>query len=176
MHSVSNEAVYERVSFPLYGLPSSWEGARWVGGWGGDSFYSLAHGGPDSPVLRVGSFSVSGWRIEDIEIGIATQVDLLLDRPDPSPEDWLRVMMDLVSALPWEEVTLPVDGELVPFRILRNGSAWEARSMSDEIRVVLDGRFGGGFPIDEVTLVRITDAQPYLEGHQRRFGRAGGEA
>lgn len=77
--------------------------------------------GPDSAVLRVGSFDVSGWHIEDIEIGIATEVDLLLDRPEASPEGWLRVMMERASALPWEEVALPVNGEGEPFRMPRNG-------------------------------------------------------
>lgn len=171
MGSISHEAAYERVSFPLYGLPKSWEGARWVGGWGGD-FYSLAHGGPDSPVLRVASFSETGWHIEDIEIGIATEVDLLLERPDAGPEDWLSVMMGLVDALPWEEITLPVNDERVPFKLLRNGSMWEARSMGDAIRVTLDGRFGGGFPVEDVELVTIDDAAPYLEGSATGAGRA----
>jgi hypothetical protein len=174
MLSVSNEAAYERVTYPLYGLPLSWEGARWIGGWGGD-FFSLAHGGPESPVLRVGSFDVSGWHIEDIEIGIATEVDLFLDRPEASPEDWLRVMMERVSALSWEEVALPVNGEDERFKMLRNGPAWEARCISEEIRIVLDGRFGG-FPIEEVELVTIVDARPYLEGHARRHRPAGEDA
>ncbi len=70
--------------------------------------------------------------------------------------------------LDWKAVEFLVDGTATSFNSLRNGPDWEACSQSPEVWVRLDGRGAGGFPLDQVELVTVVDATPYIEGTRAR--------
>jgi hypothetical protein len=67
-----NESRIRSCSLPLYGLPASWEGPRWWGGWGegekGVNHVTLVHGDQEDrpgPFVRVGVSSAPAFEVDD---------------------------------------------------------------------------------------------------------------
>jgi len=146
------EPASRAVTFPLFGLPWSWTGPRWVGGWGGDPphQFELAHGGPwDSPVLRVGSHLT--WPSEEIAAAFATSLGFL--DHDLSHHQQVPRAKDL----DWEAVDILVEGEPQSFQLLKKDGDWQAWWQHPNVVVVLDGRGRGGFPIEDVELILVRD-------------------
>jgi hypothetical protein len=150
--------AFRHAPFPLYGLPETWTGLRLVGGWGwtdgvGASRLSLthrSHAGPDSSEVVVevskerGSVSFHKAEIEE----------------------WAGLRDDfegeLIRESEWKAVQIPVDGRRFDFEMIRGeGDRWGALSSRGDLVVLI---LASHFPIEELSLVEITNVEPYLRG------------
>jgi hypothetical protein len=69
----------------------------------------------------------------------------------------------------WRPVQIPVAGHRFDFVMIRGeGNRWGALSSRGRLVVKVEAN---GFPIEELSLVEITDVEPYLQG-QDEFLRA----
>jgi hypothetical protein len=179
------EARFRRAPFPLYGLPSSWEGGRFLGGgsWGGvrgrvrTRSLSLVHGVlvegegpilvvetalPDEPggggPLRI--LAEELWRGEANDVLEA--VELLRRRWVAHPHH------AEFSPLPSRtEHDFSVEARPEAFDVLSQPSRWVARATVEGFDVTLEGVT---FPPEGVSLVRITDLASYILGTRRFEG------
>jgi hypothetical protein len=142
------EAIFRSPPFPLYGLGSSWEGPRFLGGYGTSSgmgvhTLELGHGEPLS------------------ERGPEVRVEASIGDPDLPPQraEGTRI------------VSIPVDGAPAEFTAVFDGPRWEAVGRVGGTRVTIRGR---EVPLDQVELVTVRDAliEPYIEGHRRMMEKA----
>jgi hypothetical protein len=175
---------FRAAPFPLYGLPVAWPGSRQLGGWEGGwakgqrpvtTALSLAHGGPlaeEGPQLRV---EVRAERVEP-ELGMTVRVqsrrhlaeNLWLEAA-PQARDPAEHFDQLAAARrrpdpAWSPVTIPVDGRPVAFAWLAEGRHWVAQADLDDHTLTLHGR---DLPVESVELVRVSDLEPYIQGHRR---------
>jgi hypothetical protein len=146
------QAMAERfraAPFPLYGLPASWAGPRWLGGAGTRqsrgrppevTSLALAHGDPAA------------------EHGPQLRVEVRADPEDPGAGPELR--HDLAGAA-WSAVSIRVDGRPVRFDLLAEGRHWVAVAEVDGRALVLEAR---DLTVDQIELVRVADIGPYIEG------------
>ena len=95
----------------------------------------------------------------------------LLDHADDefSPEVGRIQPAARLDELPWEEVTITVDGQPAPFRLCEVlDGRWVAVGRCADTDLTLDSR---GVPLAGLTLVRVTDlAYPDLRPHRERPG------
>jgi hypothetical protein len=182
------EARFRRAPFPLYGLPFSWEGGRFLGGagWGGvrgrvrTHHLSLVHGvliEGEGPILVVETAlpeepgGGDPLRIlgEDLWRGRANDVPEaveLLRRRWPHPH------VAELSPLPSRtKHVISVEGRPEAFDVLSQPDRWVARARVEGFDVTLEGVT---FPPEGVSLVRITDITPYILG-TRLFEGGGSE-
>lgn len=183
--------VFEHAALPLYGVGPEWHGSRFIGdyefrsshGTDGESAgveYGLIHGDgdprarPEQPYLRVVTSTA------DVLGGsLRSQLETAAE-PPPGPEEIVRIAAEAGDEGEWDElpegseeavVTIPVDGERVPFEALVRGDAWVARHLfgaaPDSYVVTIQARH---FDPAEVSLVRITDLAPYIRGWLGRIG------
>jgi hypothetical protein len=179
------ERCFRTAPFPLYGLPPSWQGGRFLGGgsWHGQgkrqvvTALSLVHGTlvvgkgltlvvetalPSEP--RGGdSFRVLA---EEVWSGRAQTVAEALDHlrvrsPDMDP--------DLDTAPPIRaRRQLLVNNALVEFDVFsRPAQSWVASGTVGGYRVTLEAQ---GFRIEGLELVQVTDLEPYIQGTRRFEG------
>ena len=175
---------FRAAPFPLYGLPSAWPGARYLGGWEGSSgkgrrpvttALSLAHGDPltdQGPELRV----ETGAEQMDTDQAMAGP---LQSRRHLAEELWLRAAppdQELAAHVErlaaarrrpdpaWSQVTIPVAGRPVAFDWLAEGRHWVARAELDDHTLTLHGR---DLPVESVELVQVADLEPYIQGQRR---------
>jgi hypothetical protein len=66
-----------------------------------------------------------------------------------------------------------LDGDPAAFRLLRHHGDWMAYSEDEQVRIWMDGRGMGGFPLEGLELVMITDATPYIEGTRAMWRKKG---
>ncbi len=59
----------------------------------------------------------------------------------------------------WQQATISVDTHPVTFQTLANGSDWVAVAQLGDIYLKLHA---SRFPLADVTLIRVSDPQPYL--------------
>jgi hypothetical protein len=183
------EARFRRAPFPLYGLPSSWEAGRFLGGagWGGvrgrvrTHHLSLVHGvliEGEGPILVVetalpeepgggGPLRILG---EDLWRGRANDVpgamELLRRRWVGHPH------VAELSPLPSRtKHVISVEARAEAFDVLSQPDRWVARARVKGFDVTLEGV---EFPPEGVSLVRITDITPYILG-TRLFEGGGSE-
>jgi hypothetical protein len=174
------EARFRCAPFPLYGLPPSSHGDRFLGGagWGGEPGHvktlnlSLVHGTlvqGEGPTLSVETGTRPGggdllmhlaqmtWsgRFSTVEEATADLVrryppDRHLDLPSPRRTD----------------LVISVDGVQTSFDTFVDGPEWVSRAHLGPNLLTLVGH-----PFDpaEVALVRITDLQPYILGTRRFY-------
>jgi hypothetical protein len=184
------EQVFRNPPFPLYGLPPSWEGQRFLGGmgWGGMgrdaglNRLELAHGDPEDPKgteLRVSSSVARGEPELPEELLLRQLAESLwheVHRPPPElPAERFHEWADARGrgyrrreTPPFTPVRVPVDGEPVAFSYLAEGFACVALGRRGTITITLRGRH---LDVAQVELVTIRDVEPYVEGskslHQR---------
>ncbi len=173
------EAAYRSPPFPLFGLPSSWRGLRFIGEWGfasrkGIQSLELNHGHPrhrDGPELRVET-SVEGLEfLPDAEL-LALRHELFHSMPPPHGLDphqmrrWHFAREETFQSWRPESRTpfLPVDGVPVEFNAVLEGQHWIAEGRVGTVTVKIRAR---AFPIEDVELVTVRDIEPYIEGHRR---------
>jgi hypothetical protein len=146
---------FRAAPLPLYGLPPSWSGPRYLGGLQGrgagrglvTTALSLGHGDPavdQGPQLRV---EVRAEQ-DGPEQAAADLVGKARGRPDPA----------------WSQVAIPVDGLPASFAWLAEGRDWVAYTELEDRALVLQAR---DLPVDGVELVQITDLEPYIQGTRR---------
>lgn len=173
------EARFRRAPFPLYGLPSSWEGGRFLGGagWGGvrgrvrTHHLSLVHGvliEGEGPILVVetalpeepgggGPLRILGeelWRGSANDVPEA--VELLRRRWVGHPH-----VADLSPLPSRTKHVISVEARPEAFDVLSQPDRWVARARVEGFDVTLEGV---EFPPEGVSLVRITDLTPYILG------------
>jgi hypothetical protein len=146
---------FRAAPLPLYGLPPSWSGPRYLGGLQGrgagreliTTALSLGHGDPvvdHGPQLRV---EVRAEQ-DGPEQAAADLVGNAGGRPDPA----------------WSQVAILVDGLPATFAWLAEGRDWVAYAELEDRALVLQAH---DLPVDGVELVRITDLEPYIQGTRR---------
>ena len=184
---------FMNADLPLFGFPAAWPGFRSLGRAGhwestediGDGIerttlrgeeYALVHGvgdpegDPRDPVVYVVTSTTDVARqplflaLESIEpplsLDAAGMDDLAeveagsLDRPPPGTR---------LTTLEFD-----LDGTATTFDAAVHGVAWVARHVC--AGYAIEAR---NFPPGEVSLVRVTDLGPYIEGLERRFDRYG---
>jgi hypothetical protein len=174
-------AVVRSPPFPLYGLPDSWHGPRFIGGtgWGGIGrearieSIELAHGDPlDATGPRLGvESSVAhprwprGMVLRDLAVGLWRETE-----PPPAdlpPERFLSWVdardreIRRRETPPFEPMEISVDGRPFRFDQLSSGASWVAYGMVDDVTLRLSGR---NLPAGGVALVTVADAEPYIAG------------
>ncbi|MQA60462.1 MAG: hypothetical protein GEU86_03000 [Actinophytocola sp.] len=167
-HALGQRAdMFRTAPFPLYGLVPTWQGVRRFGS-------SASSSGPGEP-MRVTALGLShhdpereGLRYVDVEVrddDARRPLDLAYDlafrvalRRDPAADEHQLRGIEERPEPDWTAVTIPVDGEPVPFAFLAD--QWVATAEFGGHTVVVQGR---RFPVESVELARITDLEPYLE-------------
>ncbi len=164
---------FRRTALPLYGLPASYEGARWLGGWGGYdegdlSSATLAHGEPMKECLRV---EITMQRHDgDLAHAIrelAHHAALESLQPNPDMGDLIRRTNEIMSspdAFATARVPIDVDGVPVTFSVMSHGTFWVGVAPIGDAYLRLHGE---RFPLDGVALARVTDVEPYITGTQQ---------
>jgi hypothetical protein len=176
------EARFRSAPFPLFGLPPSWNGARFLGGgwWAGMQGHertkalSLVHGsvvrggGPILGVETASEFSIGGgallngagmvWEGVSSSIEEAIQ-DLARDDPPWDLPDSFPVRTGLV---------LPVDAVPTSFDAFVDSDGWVARAEVGPHFVTVTGT---SFDTAEVELERIIDIEPHIVGTRHLYER-----
>jgi hypothetical protein len=165
------ENVFRYPPWPLFGLPDSWQGRRFLGGHSESdkavNSLQLAHGdprNPDAPQLRV---EVSG-REESLRF-LAENLWHEAQRPPEGllPEEfavWSAKQMIAIRTRPdpdWGHRTILVDGIPVEFNFLGEGQSWVGRGRIGNIVLTLTAR---SFPAEDAALITIADVEPYIQG------------
>jgi hypothetical protein len=170
--------AFEEAALPLYGLGPEWHGIRAIGGyefWTSDGTpghgegreYGMIHGDghpelrPGRPFIRVVTSTtdvlqhplpgVLRSRLEPPAAGPGTICGATSEEhPDGRP-----------AGAPGNPVTIPVDGDPVVFETVTRGAAWVARRGFTEYAITVEARH---FDPAQVTVVRVTDLEPYIRG------------
>lgn len=184
------ERHFRRAAFPLYGLPASFPGERYLSSFGtGGSWrhgtvvrwLSLGHGDqfpfPGGTWLLVetapGRTAPSdAERRQRLARRLWTfeQLAAVLKR-DQLPQGRLRAARRPDPQWPsaWSSVRIAIDGTPVDFEYLANGENWAAWAVHGDLVLSL---FVSRVPVDSVTLIAVTDLQPYIDGRRRRDAAA----
>jgi hypothetical protein len=150
--------AFRQAPFPLYGLPTSWVGLRLVGGWGwsngiGTTSLSLMHRsrpGPDASQLVVAVCRQRGsLNFHKAEI-----------------DEWVGLREDFegepIRESEWKAVQIPVAGQDFDFEMIGGEDArWGALSSQGDLVIQIEANH---FPIEDLSLIEITDVEPYLRG------------
>ncbi len=178
------EARFRAAPFPLYGLPPSRQGGRFLGGVGRGGkprhvetwSLSLVHGTlvqGEGPLLSVETSSTSSvggdWLLSVAQMvwtGRASTVEeavgeLARRHPNPSP--------DLLAAAPAATgFAFSLDSVPTSFDAFLDGDEWVARApIGPSFLTVV----GNPFDPADVELVRITDLEPYVLGTRHFYAR-----
>ena len=179
------ERRFRTAPFPLYGLPSSWEGGRFLGGgsWGGvrgrqqTQSLSLVHGvlvEGEGPMLVVGTAlpdeaGGGGYLRVLAEELWAGRANSVADAATRLRNRWVaHPHRAEFSPLPsrTEEVA-SVEAQPVLFDVLSQPDHWVGRARVGTFDVTIEGL---EFVIQGLDLVRITDLGPYIRGTRRFEG------
>jgi len=177
-----DEVRFRSAPFPLYGLPPSWDGARFLGGgwWEGmpgrkrTKALSLVHGtlvqgeGPVLTVETASEFSIGGG-------GLLNAAGMVWEHRSPSIEEAFEELTrddphgDLPGAFPVRtELLINIDAVPVSFDAFVDGGRWVARAEVGSNFVTVEGF---SFDPDDVALVEIADVGPYVLGTRRFYER-----
>ena len=165
------EDVFRHPPWPLFGLPVSWQGKRFLGGHSESdttiNALQLAHGdpwNPEAPQLRV---EVSG-REEPLRFLAENLWHQARRAPEGLlPEEfaaWTTKQMIEIETRPdpaWGHRTILVDGMPVEFDFLGEGHSWVGRGRIGNVVLTLTAR---NFSVEDAALVKITDVEPYIRG------------
>jgi hypothetical protein len=178
------EIRFRRAPFPLYGLPLSREGGRFLGGGGWGTHrgretihaLSLVHGvlikgeGPMLVVetavpdatggggeLRMLAEAVWSGRAEDLPSAIGSFA-----------EQWGEPFDD-PRPVSHAELVVPVDGTPVTFDMVSQQGRWVGRAGVDGFALTVEG---DRLDADAIELVTITDVEPYIRGSREFDERA----
>lgn len=132
--------ILELVDFPLYGLPSSWEGARYVGG----------HGESKEGVTGVTLCHSRARNGDRSSLRVTIDADYLATR---LPEDGEE------GGPPPIRMEVPVDGAIVPFEVVTEDGEWRASAEVGDVYLTIEAE---NFPADGLRLERILDPAPYV--------------
>ncbi len=176
--------AFAAVTFPVFGLDSSWTGLRSFGGWGQSngvtSHLSLAFGDlsdGDSPIVRIETRAPR-------PIGSGRDTDPLVDQymaasslashlermtgalaPDVRAAAFPYQDPDAYGkdpTAPWDDASIPVDGVPFPAKVLSADDAtWVALIQVDDLFVGIQSH---AVPLAEVSLVEVTDFAIYADG------------
>jgi hypothetical protein len=176
------EARFRSAPFPLYGLPPSWKGARFLGGgeWGGmpgrerTKALSLVHGtlvegeGPILAVETASEFSIGGG-------ALLSAAGMVWAGRSPNIEEAFRELTrddadsDLPDVFPVRsELVVSVDAVPTSFDAFVDDDEWVARAEIGPLFLIVTGK---SFDPDEVSLVQITDIEPYVLGTRQFYKR-----
>jgi hypothetical protein len=171
------EWSFQRAPFPLYGLPPSWEGRRFLGGgswsgWRSERVHSLSlvHGslvegeGPmlvtetaaagapaGGGVLRVVAEDLWNRNVRNVEDAVAA-----LSHEPPQDRDLVT------SPTPSRaKALIVVEGTTVVFDVLSRLGNWVGRATVEGFLVTIEGQ---DFPLQGLEVVRIKDLGPYIRG------------
>lgn len=175
------EEALRSVPFPLYGLPPTWTGFRFIGGHGRSgrtiTSASLAHAGrppldPDVSELRVEVLPAPEHPSEyGDELTHWLAYETAPSPPgDGSPEQtarWhIQIERDARTLMQetWQNVEMLVDGAPRSFRLLERQQAWIARARIGDVEVRLEAR---RFLHTALELVTVTEVQPYIDGSRK---------
>ncbi|MGH2652881.1 MAG: hypothetical protein ACRDHV_00835 [Actinomycetota bacterium] len=179
------EQVFRDPPFPLYGLPPSWQGPRFLGGMGRDAGVTqleLAHGGPDDPSgmeLRASSSVARGEPDLPEEFLLRELAESLwheVHRPPPDlPAERFHAWAESREreyrrreTPPFSQVVIPMDGEPTRFASLAEESTWVALGRTGHVTITLRGR---NLDVGQVELVTVRDVEQYIEGSRRLHER-----
>ncbi|WP_199429734.1 hypothetical protein [Qaidamihabitans albus] len=148
---------FRAAPFPLYGLPPSWPGARYLS--------SSAHAsGPGIPprvtALELGHGAPAGRDTAYLHVEtLADKTDRAAHRSELAEWLWLETDVEEPADAAWSTATIAVDGRPVDFDLLFCGENWVALAEVGGRPVVLSAR---RFDVETVELVRISDVEPYV--------------
>ena len=165
------EDVFRHPPWPLFGLPVSWQGKRFLGGHSESdttiNALQLAHGdpwNPEAPQLRV---EVSG-REEPLRFLAENLWHQARRAPEGLlPEEfagWTTKQMIEIETRPdpdWGHRTIHVDGMPVEFDFLGEGPSWVGRGRIGNVVLTLTAR---NLSVEDAALVKIVDVEPYIQG------------
>ncbi|MBT2550522.1 hypothetical protein [Arthrobacter sp. ISL-65] len=154
---------------PCYGL-DKWSGPIAIGEWDLGSRPPAAVGvvfgsGDTGPTIQVTTTS------QDPRLSIAHR-RLILDGPPLSGEDLSRRLRVLTSSRS-EAVSVPVDGAEEPFDVWRGTDRWWAAGQHDGNGLMLEGTTG--LDVRALSLRRVSDIEPYLQGRRAQIRAVRGE-
>jgi hypothetical protein len=169
---------FERSPVPLFGLPPSWTGVRWLAG----SSWDRDHGGradviealvlghrlgeAEGPRLLVQSeapglaqsrselqsIAEEFWRNGAASVGEA--VDRLRAQSRVAQEADIQVPIE-------DSAEIVIDGSPSSFRVLRRSDSWVASCQLPNVWITLEA---DGFDVDDVEVVTVTDLTQYIDG------------
>jgi hypothetical protein len=150
--------AFRQAPFPLYGLPTSWVGLRLVGGWGWSS-------GIGATSLSLMHRSRPGSDASQIVVAVCRRGDAL-NFHKAEIEEWVGLRDDFegepIRESEWKAVQIPVAGQDFDFEMIRGEDArWGALSSQGDLVIQIEANH---FPIEDLSLIEITDVEPYLRG------------
>lgn len=179
---VEEERHFRRADFPLYGLPASFPGERYLSAFGTGwswrhgtvvRWLSLGHGDqrpyPGGTWLLVETArgrtappdaERRRWlaeRLRNLE-----QIVAIFKRDQPAPT---RLPTEERSDADWSAVHIAIDGAPVAFEHLADGENWAAWAVHGDLVVSI---LASHIPVESVTLTTVTDLQRYIDGRRRR--------
>ena len=135
------EASFRRSRLPLYGLPPTWPGGRFLGGRAGNRLERWHRDRTASLSLVHGTLVQGEGPMLVVETALPGSVT-------PGP--------------PIRQTLMTIDGAPVPLEVLtEDPDSWTGRAGVGGYTVTVQARH---VPIDQVELVRIRDLKPYLVG------------
>lgn len=175
------ESMFRSSGLPLYGLGSSFLGARTLRGWEGTddevTGLGLGHGDPfdaGAPGVEVRVKVRSAF----LHAGIGDRGTLARELwhrahplPEMSPENFLAAHWEREHELAsrpkpvWGTVAITVDGQPVEFQWLAEGEHWVAVRDLDDVFITI---WAHGMPPGMVDLVRVHNLEPYVTGSRAR--------
>lgn len=175
------EESLRSLPFPLYGLPPTWRGVRFIAGHGRSgrviTSASLGHadGSPFDPEVSELRVEVSpaaehasphGDRLTHW-LAHASAPDLPLDASPEEMAIWhLQIERDARALMQeaWRDLEVSVDGVPRAFRLLEREQAWTARGRIGDHDVRFEAR---RFAHARLELVTVTDVEPYIDGGRK---------
>ena len=176
-----HEKAFREATLPLYGLGPEWRGSRSIGGYefwesegtGGNSAgreYGMVHGDGhpdlllDLPYLRI---VTSTTDVLDSPLRSVLESEA---EPPAGPEEIERAAVEENWDGPppgavEHTADILVDGEPVVFDALTRGPSWVARHGFGDYVITIEAQH---FSQAQLSLVRITDLEPYLRGWRER--------
>ncbi len=184
---------FMNADLPLFGFPAAWPGSRSLGRAGhwestedsGDGTepttrhgeeYALVHGpgdpegDPREPVVNVVTSTVDVADQALFRVLESMEPPILLDPVEMEDAAEAEAMDRPPPGTRLTTVDVDVDGTVTRFDAAVRGVAWVARHVFGDYALTIEAR---NFPPGDVSLVRVTDLGPYIEGLERRFDRYG---
>ena len=97
----------------------------------------------------------------------------MADGPPVSGED-LSHRLQVLTAERGEDVSIPVDGAEVLFVVWREAGRWWAAGQHDGNGLILEGT--AGLDVLALSLRRVSDIEPYLQGRRAQLRAVRGES
>jgi hypothetical protein len=180
-HRREAERRFRHAPFPLFGLPVSWQGERWLGGgsWGTQGrtetihALSLGHGGrwePDTPRLFVQTetpdAAPGGNELQLVAEALwRGRAETLDDAIESRHTDWGVPRGDPFERPVESSVEIPIDGVPTQFAVLSQQESWIAFSRLRTLWLTLNAEL---LDIADVELVTITELAPYVAGNRQQ--------